>query len=129
MNLVNSSEQINSTVSSYEAIQLLLSGGLERMEAAARAFEAGDGEGWDKAMSKAIGIIIGLRSSLNLAAGGEIAKNLDSLYEYMLFSLSDAHQNVDPELLIEVYNLLEEIKLGWDGIAEADETQQAVAVA
>ena len=58
----------------------------------------------------------GLRSSLNMEAGGEIAANLDSLYEYMSQRLLKAHIDNDTEVLDEVVGLLNDIKAGWDGI-------------
>jgi flagellar protein FliS len=58
----------------------------------------------------------GLRACLNLEAGGEIAANLDNLYDYMLRQLVKAHAENDPAILDEVIALLKEIKAGWDGI-------------
>ena len=58
----------------------------------------------------------GLRSCLNMEAGGEIAANLDGLYDYMLRCLVKAHAENDPAKLDEVAKLLGEIKSGWDGI-------------
>jgi flagellar protein FliS len=61
-------------------------------------------------------IIQGLRSSLDKDKGGDIAENLDSLYEYMGRRLLEANVNNDIAILDEVYGLLAEIKQGWDGI-------------
>jgi len=58
----------------------------------------------------------GLRGSLDMDAGGEIADNLDALYEYMLQRLMTGHAKNDPAALDEVNTLLREIKSGWDGI-------------
>ncbi|VAX04640.1 Flagellar biosynthesis protein FliS, partial [hydrothermal vent metagenome] len=58
----------------------------------------------------------GLRGSLDMDAGGEIAENLDALYEYMLQRLMAGHAKNDPVALDEVNTLLREIKSGWDGI-------------
>ncbi len=58
----------------------------------------------------------GLRGSLDMDAGGEIAENLDALYEYMLQRLMTGHAKNDPAALDEVNTLLREIKSGWDGI-------------
>lgn len=58
----------------------------------------------------------GLRGSLNMDAGGEIAANLDALYEYMLQRLMTAHAENNPAILGEVSSLLGEVKAGWDGI-------------
>ena len=58
----------------------------------------------------------GLRSCLNMEEGGEIAANLDRLYDYMLRRLLKAHVENDAAILDEVAALLREIKSGWDGI-------------
>ncbi len=58
----------------------------------------------------------GLRGSLDMEAGGEIAASLDALYEYMLQRLMVGHAKNDPSALDEVNTLLQEIKSGWDGI-------------
>jgi len=63
----------------------------------------------------------GLRSSLNMDAGGEIAENLDALYEYMLQRLMMGHAKNDSAALDEVNTLLREIKLGWDSIKPQDD--------
>ncbi|MFV2055957.1 MAG: flagellar export chaperone FliS [Thiohalomonadales bacterium] len=66
----------------------------------------------------AISIIDGLRSSLDKSVGGEIALNLDNLYEYMIDCLTEANINNDPARLDEVITLLKPIKEAWDAIPE-----------
>jgi flagellar protein FliS len=58
----------------------------------------------------------GLRSSLNMEDGGDIAANLDDLYDYMLRQLMTAHVENNTAMLDEVATLLGQIKSGWDGI-------------
>jgi flagellar protein FliS len=70
-----------------------------------------------QSISKAIEIIDnGLRASLDKEAGGSIAEQLDSLYEYMSSRLLVANLNNQPELLEEVRRLLHELKGAWDQI-------------
>ncbi len=71
-------------------------------------------------ISRTISILEELRQSLNFDAGGEIADNLDSLYEYCQLRLLRANLNNDPALLDEVVNLLREIRSAWDAIAPAE---------
>jgi flagellar protein FliS len=55
---------------------------------------------------------------LNLEQGGEIAANLDALYEYMVTRLLEANLKSDAALVDEVAGLLRNVKSGWDGIAQ-----------
>ena len=52
----------------------------------------------------------GLRSSLDMEAGGEIAQRLDALYDYMSQRLLKAHVDNDASMLDEGVILLKEIK-------------------
>ena len=64
-------------------------------------------------------IVAGLRGSLNFEAGGEIATNLDALYEYLERRLLQANLEADAGMLDEAATLLRQVKEGWDGIADA----------
>ena len=48
--------------------------------------------------------------------GGDIAQNLDDLYDYIQRRLLLANARNDEEGLEEVHALLTQIKAGWDGI-------------
>jgi flagellar protein FliS len=72
-----------------------------------------------EAISKALAIIDeGLRASLDKEKGGEIARNLDDLYEYMGSRLIQANLKNQPEYLDEVARLLGEIKGAWEEIGK-----------
>jgi flagellar protein FliS len=103
--------------SPYELIGKLLVRAVEAILEAKQQMQNGDVSGKAQNIKIATSIISdGLRSSLNLDAGGEIAANLDGLYDYMLRQLIKAHAENNPEILDEVVTLLREIKAGWDGI-------------
>lgn len=103
--------------SPHSLIQLLMQGGLERMAQARGAIERGQLAERGELISKAIGIVGGLREALNLEQGGELALNLDNLYVYMTERLLEANRNGDAAILDEVSGLLREVKSGWDAIA------------
>jgi flagellar protein FliS len=70
-----------------------------------------------EAISKAIMIIdAGLKASLDLKAGGDMAERLFALYEYMLGRLLYANLKLRPEPLDEVSHLLSELKSAWAAI-------------
>ncbi len=64
-------------------------------------------------LTKALNILDGLRMSLNIEKGGEIASNLDDLYDYMQRQLIQANAHNDIPILDEVKGLVEEIKSAW----------------
>lgn len=103
--------------SPHGLIQLLMQGGLERLAQARGAIERGHLAERGELISKAIGIVGGLREALNQEAGGELALNLDRLYAYMTERLLEANRNGDAAILEEVSGLLREVKSGWDAIA------------
>jgi flagellar protein FliS len=80
-----------------------------------------------EAISKAVDIISnGLKVSLDLETGGEIAGRLDALYDYLVLRLLRANLDNDLSALEEVAGLLEEIHGAWREISPSA-LQQAVA--
>jgi flagellar secretion chaperone FliS len=67
-------------------------------------------------LGKAIGIVGELRASLDHAAGGEIAKDLDRLYEYSLDQLSQANVTRTPTGVVNTLQVLRTLKEGWDAV-------------
>ena len=57
-----------------------------------------------------------MRASLDKKVGGEIAENLDALYEYMGARLLAANLNNDVTLLEEVQRLLTDLRETWNAI-------------
>lgn len=103
--------------SPHRLIQMLMEGGLERMAQAQGAMMRDQAPLKGELISKSIAIIGGLREALDATQGGEIAMNLDRLYEYMIARLIEANKVNDPALVNEVAGLLREVKSGWDAIA------------
>lgn len=101
----------------HRLIQLLMQGGLERLAQARGAMEREQIPEKGILIGKAIGIIGGLREALDSERGGELAGNLDRLYEYMIARLVEANTSNDTSLLDEVSALLLEVKSGWGGIS------------
>lgn len=68
-------------------------------------------------ITKAIKIIDeGLKACLDVKAGGEIAKNLSDLYDYMNQRLLIANLKNDVNTLDEVSKLLSELREAWESI-------------
>jgi len=111
----------------HRLIQMLLEGALEKIAVARGHMERNEIADKGKAISWAIDILEGLRTSLDQEAGGELAANLDALYEYMSVQLVEANISNDPAKLDEVSGLLKRIKSAWDAIAD-DPAVRAKAV-
>jgi flagellar protein FliS len=73
-----------------------------------------------EAISKAIGLIDGLRTSLDKDRGGDIAGNLERLYDYMMRRLVEANFRNDERRLDEVAGLMDEIRSGWETITRGN---------
>ena len=79
-------------------------------------------------IGQAIAIIGGLKSSLNKEAGGEIAVNLDNLYEYIEHQLIQANMKNDLMIIDEVVSLLHEIKTAWESIPLESRTKPSAGI-
>jgi len=104
--------------SPHKQIALLYSKALERIRQAKGAIEKGDLALKARCIGKTVDILDALQGWLDLEQGGNIAGNLNDLYDYMIRAMHDANINNDVNKLDEVASLLSEIKAGWDGIAE-----------
>ncbi len=104
--------------SAHRLVQMLMEGALDKMAIAKGQIERKDFEGKSKHISWAISIINGLRDSLDKENGGEIANNLENLYEYMVRRLLEANSRNDVSVLEEVISLMLEIKAAWDAMPD-----------
>jgi flagellar protein FliS len=105
--------------SPHQLIVMLFEGALVAVSSAIQHMKDGNIAAKGQAISKAILIIDGgLRASLNLEVGGEIAANLNALYEYMSKQLLVANLKNQPETLEVVHGLLLDLKGAWDAIGE-----------
>ena len=103
--------------SPYQVIQLMLDALLSRIAEATGHIERGEVAAKGEKIGKALSIIESLLLGLDKERGGDIALNLERLYDYASRTLLRANLENRVDLLKEVGSLLREIKLGWDGIA------------
>ena len=103
-----------STANPHQLIVLLFEGARQAVVVARASIESGDVTKKGNSITKAIDIILnGLRASLNLEEGGNLAQNLYALYDYMARRLLHANLHNDKAALDEVLNLLTEIHGAW----------------
>jgi flagellar protein FliS len=108
-----------SEASPHQVVQVMLDTLLSRITEAAGHLERGEIALKGEKVSKALAIIEALMLGLDKQRGGELAQNLERLYDYASRTLLKAHLENRSDLLKEVSSLLREIRLGWDGIAPA----------
>ena len=81
-------------------------------------------------ISKAIMIIDhGLKASLDMNAGGDLAIKLQALYDYMTHRLLVANIQNNTEIVNEVNKLLSELHGAWKEIGQFNGTQTAIKAA
>ncbi|OQA33328.1 MAG: Flagellar protein FliS [Betaproteobacteria bacterium ADurb.Bin341] len=113
--------------SPHKLVLLLFDGAIQACVAARLHMEHKQIAEKGTAVSKAINIITnGLKASLDMESGGELAERLAALYDYMVQRLLYANLKNQPAALSEVIALLTELRDAWAQIAPE---QQKVAAA
>ncbi|RZL00615.1 MAG: flagellar export chaperone FliS [Rubrivivax sp.] len=113
-----------SGASPHQLIGMLLNGALEAIAQARGAIKAKNIEAKCKAISKAVSIVDeGLKASLDLKSGGELAANLNDLYAYVTQRLTYANLHSNDETLEECANLLGPLRDAWGAISSSNVDQ------
>lgn len=112
------------TASPHQLIKLLLDGFFDAVASARGAIRAQNVELKTKAFKRAIGIVDeGLKASLDMKVGGELAGNLSNLYSYVTLRLALANLHNDEAILDECVQLMTPVRESWNAIAsQADHT-------
>lgn len=101
----------------HRLITLLFEGAIAALENAKPKVLEKDIVAKSRLITQAITIIHeGLRASLNLDEGGDLAQNLHALYGYMISRLTTANVKNDISAIDEVLRLLREIGGAWSEI-------------
>ena len=79
-------------------------------------------------LQKALDIIYHLQGCLNFEQGGQIARNLDSLYNYAIRRLLDGDVKKEVGAYDEVIGIFSELKEAWEGVAKDMEKAKNGAV-
>lgn len=116
----------------HTLITMLFDGLQERLAVAKGAMSRKDFAVKGQAIGSAMDIIAYLQACLDRERGGEIAANLDALYDYMVRSLLTASSQNRTESIDEVSALVQEVSSAWVAIREvankADEQEAAAAI-
>ena len=101
----------------HQLIDMLFQGASDRIMQAEGCMEHHDVEGRANAINACIDILAGLQASLDHDKGGDIAANLESLYDYMQRRLFRANTDNDVAGLREVGDLVRTLRSAWQAIA------------
>ena len=102
-----------------QLILRMMNGAMDRIVTARGHMSRNEVAPKGEAIGKAIGLIDGLRTSLDRERGGDVARNLESLYDYMMRRLVEANLKNDERRLEEVAGLLDEVRSGWEAMARS----------
>ena len=96
-----------------ELVCLLYSGAITRVSRALERLEINQSQERGAAIGGAMAIIVELQGALDGDAGGQIAKDLAKLYDYIQDRLITGHAERNGEPLVEARNLLQTLLGGW----------------
>lgn len=118
------------TASPGQLVLLLFDGALRFMHQARASFALPEDtpkrlETINTSILRAQAILNELRANLNHEAGGEIATNLDRLYDYYLRRLFEANLRKQEAPLIEVEGLVRTLRDGWAEMLRSTEVKVA----
>ena len=100
-----------------DLVRFLYQGAMDAVTKARTHLAKGEIVERSAAITKAMEIITELSGSLNHAEGGDISRNLERLYGYMLQRLLEANLKQIDGPLVEVLGLLATMGEAWDTIA------------
>jgi len=111
----------------HKLIQMLYEGAIKNMNIAKVFIQQKNFEKKSEHINKALAILASLRNNLDLEKGGDVANNLDGLYDYCYKTLFKASVKNDVSMLEEVLEHIQTVSSAWqqmpDNIKNASKDQ------
>ena len=104
------------TLDQTKLIIMLYDGAIKNASFAVEHMKSGQIEKVHECLIKTKNIVTELMATLDMDRGGDIAKNLQSLYSYMFSQLIEANMNKKTEPVVVVIDLLKELRAAWTQI-------------
>ncbi|MCK5883668.1 MAG: flagellar export chaperone FliS [Bacteriovoracaceae bacterium] len=101
------------TASKEQILLMLYQAAIKNCKKAVESIEAKNVAKKGEYIGKLQDIIIELNNSLDFEVGGDVATELSSLYDYMLFASTQANIKIDAEHLQSVLEILNTLYDGW----------------
>lgn len=120
------------TASKEQILLMLYQAAIKNCKKAMEAIDAKDIPKKGEYIGKLQDIVIELNNSLDFSVGGDIATELSSLYDYILFASTQANIKIDTSHLQGCLNVLNTLYDGWSQAikslkdTKADPNQKAV---
>ncbi len=106
-----------STASSVQVVVLLYDGAISSMKLAQEGIVALNIHDKARFLDRALRVVGELSASLNMEEGGVVAKDLQRLYEYIQFELTQANHKNEPGRLEYPIRCMSEIREAWQELA------------
>ncbi len=108
------------TASRVQLIVLLYDGAIRSIEMARQGMQANNMKDKGRFLGRAISIVGELNSILDFQQGGEIAKSLHRLYDYMLAEMLQANLRNNPQQLEGPLKCLTTLREAWQTVAQQE---------
>lgn len=108
---------------------MMYEGAIKFLKQSKAGLEANDIPKFCRFLSKGQAIIAELMNTLDFEKGGSIARDLDRLYDFMLFYLTEANLQRDSKKIAKVISLLDTIYSAYKTIIERGDKEAAPAEA
>ncbi len=117
------------TASPLQLVVMLYDGALKFMKMAKIAMDKNNVEKQNELLCRAQDIITELNVTLDMEKGGEVAKNLRMLYNYMNRRLVEANIENNKEKVDEVIKLMTTLREGWAELLKKETKKTATQTA
>ncbi|HPT54530.1 MAG TPA: flagellar export chaperone FliS [Fervidobacterium sp.] len=122
-------EQMVMTASPAKLIEMLLDKAISIIEEAKALIDEKNLKGANEKIIRAQDIVMELNLSLDIEKGGDIAKNLRALYNYMYRTLVEANIRKDVKMLDDIKTLLSDLLSTWqEAMKKAGSTASQIDV-
>jgi flagellar protein FliS len=111
------------TVDKGRLLLMMYEGAIKFLKQSRAGLEANDLVKFCRFLSKSQAIIAELMNTLDFEKGGQIARDLERLYDFMLFYLTEANLERDGEKVTKVIGLVETVYSAYKEIIEGEKQQ------
>lgn len=106
---------------------MMYEGAIKFLKQAKSGLETNDIAKFCRFLSKGQAIIAELMNTLDFEKGGTIARDLDRLYDFMLFYLTEANLYRDPQRIAKVVELIDTIYSAYKEIIEGTKSEKPLS--